>query len=291
MDILGIDIGGSSIKGAPVNTDTGELLAERFRLPTPPGALPADVSVTVAQVVEHFHWQGPIGCGFPAVVRHGQVLTAANISRTWIGQDALQLFAQTTGCPVVVLNDADAAGCAEMRFGAGKDRPGVVFMATLGTGIGTALFVDGSLVPNTELGHIEIRGKDAEKRAAASVRERRKLTWKRWAKHVNEYLCYIEFYLRPDLIILGGGVSSKADKFLPLLHLDTAVVAAQMSNEAGIVGAALAAASYPHTGEQAAPPAPAPPMTADTPVEPPSTSQDGVSNPIHDTHEIHEPLL
>jgi polyphosphate glucokinase len=162
-------------------------------------------------------------------------------------------------------------------------------MATLGTGIGTALFVDGKLVPNTELGHIEIRGKDAEKRAAASVRERRKLTWKRWAKHVNEYLGYIELYLRPDLIILGGGVSSKADKFLPLLHLDTAVVAAQMSNQAGIVGAALVAASYSHTGEQAAPPAPAPPMAADTPTELTSASQDGVSNPS-DTHEVHEPL-
>jgi polyphosphate glucokinase len=290
MDILGIDIGGTGIKGAPVNTDTGELLAERFRLPTPPGALPADVSATVAQVVEHFHWQGPIGCGFPAVVRHGQVLTAANISKTWIGQDALQLFTQATGCQVVVLNDTDAAGYAEMRFGAGKDHPGVVFMATLGTGIGTAVFVDGNLVPNTELGHIEIRGKDAEKRAAASIRERRKLTWKRWAKHVNEYLCHIEFYLRPDLIILGGGVSKKADKFLPLLHLDTAVVAAQMSNEAGIVGSALAAASYPHIGAQVAPPAPAPPVATDTPAEPTSASQDGVSYPIHDAHEVDEPL-
>jgi polyphosphate glucokinase len=290
MDILGIDIGGTGIKGAPVNTETGELLAERFRLPTPPGALPADVGATVAQVVEHFHWQGPIGCGFPAVVRNGQVLTAANVSKTWIGQDAIQLFTQATGCPVVVINDADAAGYAEMCFGAGKDYPGVVLIATLGTGIGTALFVDGNLVPNTELGHIEVRGKDAEKRAAASVRERKKLTWKRWAKHVNEYLCHLEFYLRPDLIILGGGVSSKADKFLPLLHLDTEVVAAQMHNEAGIVGAALAAASHPHAGAQAAPPAPAPPMATDTPAGPTSTSQDGISDPMRDAHEVHEPL-
>jgi polyphosphate glucokinase len=243
MEILGIDIGGTGIKGAPVNTETGELLGERFRLPTPPGASPADVSATVAQVVEHFQWRGLIGCGFPAAVRAGHILTAANVSKAWIGQDAVHLFEEATGCPVTVVNDADAAGYAEMRFGAGSDRQGLVLIATLGTGIGTALFINGQLVPNTELGHIEINGKDAEKRAAASVRERKGLSWKKWASRLNEYLSHMERYLWPDLIILGGGISKKPEKFLPLLTIETEVVPAQMRNEAGIVGAAMAALS------------------------------------------------
>jgi polyphosphate glucokinase len=169
------------------------------------------------------------------------VLTAANVSKTWIGQDAVHLFEAATGCQVSVVNDADAAGYAEMCFGTGKGRNGVVLIATLGTGIGTALFIDGRLVPNTELGHIEMNGKDAEKQAAASVRERKGLSWKKWAKRLNEYLLHMERYLWPDLIILGGGVSKKSEKFLPLLTLETQVMPAQMQNEAGIVGAALAA--------------------------------------------------
>jgi polyphosphate glucokinase len=241
VEILGIDIGGTGIKGAPVDTVTGALLGERFRLLTPAPATPAAVSATVAEVANHFSWQGQIGCGFPAVIRAGHVRTAVHVDKGWVDCQPEQLFQEATGCPVTVLNDADAAGYAEMRFGAGQGRHGVVLIVTLGTGIGTALFVDGCLVPNTELGHIEIRGKDAERRAAASVREHKDLSWKKWARRVDEYLKYINYYLWPDLIIVGGGASKKADKFLPLLTVKAEVVAAQLGNEAGIVGAALAA--------------------------------------------------
>ena len=241
MDILGIDIGGSGIKAAPVDLASGTLLAERYRLDTPSPATPAAISETVAQLVDHFHWQGAIGCGMPAVVCHGYVMTAANIARTWIGQNAQSLFENVTGCAVTVINDADAAGYAEMRFGAGRDVPGTVLLVTLGTGIGTALFIDGCLLPNTELGHIEINGKEAEKWAAASVREAKRLSWKEWATRLETYLRALHSYVWPDLIIVGGGVSKKHDKFLPLLHLDTPVVPARLRNEAGIIGAALAA--------------------------------------------------
>jgi len=241
VEILGIDIGGTGIKGAPVDTLTGELLGERFRLRTPSPATPAAVSATVAEVAAHFSWHGPIGCGFPAAIRGDKVRTAVHVAKEWIGCEAGKLFQESTGCPVTVLNDADAAGYAEMHFGVGRGRKGVVLIVTLGTGIGTALFVDGHLVPNTELGHIEIRGKDAEVRASANARERRDWSWKQWARRVDEYLKHMNAYLWPDLIIIGGGVSKKADKFLPRLTVATEVVAAQMENEAGIVGAALAA--------------------------------------------------
>jgi polyphosphate glucokinase len=240
VEILGIDIGGTGIKGAPVDTLTGALLGERFRLLTPSPATPAAMSATVAEVAAHFSWHGPIGCGFPAAIRGGKVRTAGHVAKEWIGCEPEKLFQEATGCPVTVLNDADAAGYAEMRFGAGQGRDGVVLIVTLGTGIGTALFIDGHLVPNTELGHIEIRGKDAEVRAAAGVRERKDLSWKKWARRVDEYLKYMNAYLWPDLIIIGGGVSKKADKFLPLLTVETEVVPAQMENDAGIVGAAVA---------------------------------------------------
>ena len=241
MEILGIDIGASGIKGAPVDTRTGEMMAERLRIPTPEGAEPEAVSQVVAQLVRHFHWSGPIGCGFPAAVRHGRALTAVNISSHWVGESVVELFRQAVGRPVTVINDADAAGLAEMRFGAGRGRPGLVMILTLGTGIGTALFIDGRLVPNTELGQIEFRGKMAEKRAAAVVRERQNLSWAKWALRLDEYLHRMEYYFWPDLMILGGGVSKKSEKFLPLLTLQTEVVTAQMLNNAGIVGAALAA--------------------------------------------------
>ena len=241
MEILGIDIGGTGIKGAPVDTLTGELLGERLRLLTPSPATPAAVSATVAEVAAHFSWRGLIGCGFPAALRGGKVRTASHVAKEWLGCEPERLFQEATGCPVTVLNDADAAGCAEMRFGAGQGRQGVVLIITLGTGIGTALFLDGHLVPNTELGHIEIRGKDAEVRASASARKRNNWSWKKWAHRVDEYLQYMNAYFWPDLIIIGGGVSRKADKFLPLLTVETEVVAARMGNEAGIVGAAVAA--------------------------------------------------
>lgn len=241
MHILGIDIGGTGIKAAPVDTASGEFLGERLRILTPAPATPEAVSVAVAQVATHFSWQGPIGCGFPAVIRCGQVCTAVHVDKAWLGSNAQTLFSEATGCPVTVLNDADAAGYGEMRFGAGQDQPGVVLLVTLGTGIGSALFVDGYLVPNTELGHIEIRGKDAERRVAPSVREKKGWSWKKWARRLDEYLQRLNGYLSPDLIIIGGGISERHDKFLPLLTLETRVVAAHLENDAGIVGAALAA--------------------------------------------------
>lgn len=245
MEMLGIDIGGTGIKGAPVDLATGALLAERFRLPTPSPATPQAVGAVVAEVARHFAWQGPIGCGFPAIIRQGKVCTAFHVDKSWLDCNAERVFHDATGCPVTVLNDADAAGLAEMRFGAGQGRRGVVLLLTLGTGIGSALFLNGQLVPNTELGHLEVRGKDAETRAAASVREAKKLSWKKWARRVDEYLQAVEKYMSPDVIILGGGISKKHDKFLPRLTVKTEVVPAQLLNEAGIVGAALAA-SYAH---------------------------------------------
>lgn len=242
MEILGIDVGGSGIKGAPVSTEDGRLLDERFRLKTPSSAEPGDVAETVAAVVKHFNWQGPVGCGFPAAIRRGEALTAANISKHWLGVDARQLFAEATGCRFHVLNDADAAGLAEMRLGAGRGRQGLVLVITLGTGIGTALFIDGRLVPNTELGHIEIDGREAEKWAAESVRGAKDLSWKKWARRVDRYLREMQALFWPELVIVGGGVSKKHEKFLPHLTVDVELVPAEMRNEAGIIGAAIAAA-------------------------------------------------
>jgi len=241
MQILGIDIGGSGIKGAPVNVETGELTAARYRLATPEPSRPDDVGDVVERVAHHFAWQGPIGCTFPAVIRDGIAYSAANVDPAWIGTDGRRLLQQKTGCPVLLLNDADAAGLAEMEFGAGRGKKGVVIILTFGTGIGSAIFVDGKLVPNTEIGHLEIRGKDAELRATDRVRQEKNLTWKKWARRVNEYLQHVEVLFSPDLFILGGGVSKKHDKFLPLLKTQAQVVPAQLLNDAGIVGAALAA--------------------------------------------------
>jgi len=240
MVILGIDVGGSGIKGFPVNIETGELLDDRFRLPTPEKAKPNDVAETVASVVKHFDWNGPVGVGFPGVVRAGTLYTAANIHQSWIGTNAEKLFSETTGCPVFVINDADAAGVAEMKFGVGQERSkGVVIMITIGTGLGTALFIDGRLVPNTELGHIEIRGKDAESRASDAVRQKKDLSWEEWGGRFNEYLNRMENLFWPDLFILGGGGSKVWPKFSPYIHVKADVVPAKLLNQAGIVGAAL----------------------------------------------------
>ena len=239
MEILGIDVGGSGIKGAPVDVETGEILAERYRLPTPDGGMPADMEETIALIVENFKWKGPVGVGFPAAIRNGVALTAANIHPSWIGTNAAELFEKKTGCPFFVANDADVAGLAEMIFGAGKDEKGVVLMLTLGTGVGTALFFEGKLLPNTELGHIEIRGKDAERRVADAARERKNWTYKEWSVRIDEYLRRMEDLFWPDLIVIGGGVSKQADKFFPYLHTRARLVQAQLLNEAGIVDAAL----------------------------------------------------
>lgn len=241
MKLLGIDIGGSGIKGALVDTELGQLIGERHRIATPTGALPQEVAKEVAQMVSHFAWNGPIGCTFPAIVHHGVTLSAANVDQSWIGTNAQELFEKETGLPVHVLNDADAAGIAEIEFGAGRGRKGVVMMLTFGTGIGSAIFLDGKLLPNSELGHLEIRGKDAEHRASAKVKEDKDLSWKQWAERVNEVLAKLEFLFSPDLFIIGGGVSKRYEKFLPLLKTRAEVVPAQFFNDAGIVGAAMAA--------------------------------------------------
>jgi len=238
---MGVDIGGTGVKGAPVDVEKGMLTDERFRILTPKPATPDAVADVVADVVDHFGWVGSIGATFPAVVKNGVTLSAANVDKKWVGTDAAALFSQRLGSPTVVLNDADAAGLAEMRFGAGLDQHGVVVMITLGTGIGCGMFVDGTLGPNTELGHIEINGKDAELTASELVRERKKLSWKRYAQRVERYLQRLDALIWPDLIIIGGGASKKADKFLPNMKVRTEVVPAQLQNEAGIVGAALAA--------------------------------------------------
>lgn len=241
MEILGIDIGGSGIKGAPVNVETGELAAERYRVDTPAPSTPAAVADAVMELVQHFNWQGPIGCTFPAIMKNGVAHSAANVDKSWIGTDAHRLLQHQTNCPVLVINDADAAGIAEMQFGAGRHFNGFVIMLTFGTGIGSALFIHGQLVPNTELGHLQIRGKDAEHRASARIREEKELSWKRWARLVNEYLQHVEFLFSPDLFIIGGGVSKRYDRFFPYLNLHAEIVPAQLRNEAGIIGAAYAA--------------------------------------------------
>jgi polyphosphate glucokinase len=242
VQVLGIDIGGSGIKGAPVDTAQGKLLAERVKLETPHPAVPDTVAKTVAQVAEAFSWTGPAGITFPGVVVDGVTHTAANLDPAWVGLDTRALFSEATGLSPALINDADAAGLAEMRFGAGAGQQGTVLMLTFGTGIGSALFRAGILVPNTEFGHIEIRGKDAEHRASERAKEEHDLSWEKWAERVDEYLQHMEGLTAPDLIIIGGGISRKADKFLHLLSgLRATVVPASLHNDAGIVGAALAA--------------------------------------------------
>lgn len=238
---IGVDIGGTGIKGAPVDVAGGELSSERVRLLTPSPATPELVCHTVAEVVSQFEGAGPIGITMPAVVRAGVVETAANIDPTWIGVDAAALFGDALGREVTVLNDADAAGLAEMKFGAGQGHAGSVVVVTLGTGIGSAVFADGVLLPNTELGHLPLNGSDAEEWAADSARDRDDLSWKHWAQRLEEYFSLLESLLWPELIIVGGGVSKKAEKFLPRIDIRTPIVAAQLQNEAGIIGAALRA--------------------------------------------------
>ncbi len=249
---LGIDIGGSGIKGAPVDLATGALVADRFRLPTPQPATPEAIVAAVAEVVRYFEWDGLIGATFPAVIHHGVALSAANVDDSWIGTDVAAALTGAARVPVVVINDADAAGVAEMRVGTGRDVPGTVIMVTFGTGIGSGLFLDGKLVPNTEFGHLELDGVDAETRAADSAREREGLSWQKWAKRVQRYLKHLELLLTPDLVIVGGGASKKADSWLPFIDLRAPVRVAGLRNNAGIVGAALHA--FEVTTGAAAPP-------------------------------------
>ena len=242
---FGIDIGGSGVKGAPVDLDTGALAGERVRLATPQPSTPDAVVKVVAEIVDSFDWEGPVGVTVPAVVTHGVTRTAANIDRSWIDAEAEALLRETIGRDVTLVNDADAAGYAEARFGAARDHPGIVLVTTLGTGIGTALVVGGRLIPNTELGHLEIDGEDAEHRASDAARDRDDLNWEKWAKRLQRYYRTLENLFWPDLFVVGGGVSKKADKFLPLLDLRTPIVPAALRNEAGIVGAAMLASGGP----------------------------------------------
>ena len=254
MKVLGIDIGGTGIKGAVVDTKRGVLKSDRLRILTPRPATPDAVADVVARIATHFEWDGPVGTAFPGVVRDGTVHTAANLDPAWVGQSATDAFAAATGASVVTcINDADAAGEAEAAFGAAKGVGGVVLVVTLGTGIGSALLVDGRLVPNTELGHLSLHGGDAEHYAAESVRETQALSWEDWAARVNEYLHLVEDLFWPDRFVLGGGVSKQADKFIPLLEVRTPVVPAELRNKAGMVGAAevarrTAAEGHNHDG-------------------------------------------
>jgi polyphosphate glucokinase len=242
-EILGIDVGGSGIKGGVVDTLTGEFIQDRIKIDTPNPSKPEAVARVIKQMVDQFHWQGKIGIGFPAVIKNGVCHTAANVHKSWIGANIEEIIHDATGCQVKALNDADAAGLAEMKFGAGKgiDR-GVVLILTLGTGIGSAIFVDGHLLPNAELGHLEMDGKDAEKVAAANVKDTKKLSWKDWGKRLKDYLKTVENLIYPDLIILGGGVSSRYEKYQQFLNIRTRLTPAELQNNAGIIGAALAAA-------------------------------------------------
>ncbi|CAJ1583692.1 polyphosphate--glucose phosphotransferase [[Mycobacterium] wendilense] len=239
---FGIDIGGSGVKGGIVDLDTGTLVGERFKLATPQPATPVAVAETVAAVVAHFGWTGPLGVTYPGVVTEGIVRTAANVDDAWLGTNVAEVFSKALGGrSVTVLNDADAAGLAEERFGAGRDNTGVVVLLTFGTGIGSAVIHNGLLLPNTEFGHLEVDGKEAEHRAASSVKERKGWSYERWTKEVTKVLVAVENAIWPDLIIVGGGISRKADKWVPLLTNRTPVVAAALQNTAGIVGAAMAA--------------------------------------------------
>jgi polyphosphate glucokinase len=240
---LGIDIGGSGIKGAIVDVTQGTFISERFRLPTPQPATPEPVSHVVAAIAQHFGWQGRIGCTFPAVMKGGIAYTAANVDPAWIGMNVQALFAAPTGCPITVLNDADAAGLAELTFGAAQLQMGTVLMLTLGTGIGSALFVEGRLVPNTELGHLIIKTQSAEAFASDRTRKRQRLSWKRWSGRLETLFQHLERLFSPDLFVVGGGVSKVDARFLPLLNLQTPIMPAALRNRAGIIGAALAAAA------------------------------------------------
>jgi polyphosphate glucokinase len=241
---FGVDIGGSGIKGAIVDLDKGDLATERVKYLTPNPSTPEAVAEVVARLVREAGWSGDLGATFPAVIKNGVAKSAANVDKSWIGTDLAAGLEKRIPGTAQTLNDADAAGIAEMRYGAGRDEHGVVLMLTFGTGIGSALFVEGLLVPNTEMGHIEVDGEDGEKKASAAAREREDLGWHHWAKRVDHYLDVLERGLWPDLIIVGGGVSKKADKWVPLLTTRTRVVPAQLQNDAGIVGAALAAEEH-----------------------------------------------
>ncbi len=241
--VLGIDIGGSGIKAAPVDLRTGEFVEDRRRIPTPEMGRPDAIVDIAGELCEHFRWKGTVGCAFPGVIRRGHTLTAANLSPEWVAMSAAKAFSDRLGCPVTMINDADAAGLAEVKLGAAKGVDGVVVMITLGTGIGTAIFVDGRLVPNTELGHLKLNGVEAEDLASSRAKSDDDIGWREWSVRIDTYLREMESLFWPDLFIIGGGISKHFEKFGPRLEVDTPVVPAELQNRAGIVGAALAAST------------------------------------------------
>lgn len=242
MEVLGIDVGGTGIKGAIVNTETGELVTERHRIPTPKPATPEAVAKIIYKMVNNFNWKGLVGCGFPTPLQHGKCLSGGNLHPDWKGTSVNELFNKETGNEYSIVNDADAAGLAEIAFGAGKDKEGTVVMITLGTGIGSAVFLDGKLLPNTEFGHVLHKNGDIfEKYAADSARKREDLSRKKWGDRLHEYFEHVQLLLSPDLFIVGGGASKKIDKFEERINIKTPIVPAEAENEAGIIGAALAA--------------------------------------------------
>ena len=242
MEILGIDIGGSGIKGALVNMETGEMITERFRIPTPKSRKPKPMAEVVAKIVQHFDYKGPIGCGFPTVIKNGICKTPGNLHKKWAGVNVNELFSEATGLPVKVVNDADAAGYASMNFGVGRGKDGLVVMITIGTGLGSGVFFNGELIPNFELGQIPYKKYDKiELWAAASAKEKEELSYKKWGKRFNVFLELVELIVSPDLIILGGGTSKDWEEFKEYISIETPVIPAELQNHAGIIGAAAAA--------------------------------------------------
>jgi len=248
---LGIDFGGSGIKGALIDTDTGELITDRYRIATPEPSTPENVAETIKQITDYFHYKGRMGVAFPAAVQAGIIQTASNIDKSWIGKDAAAILEEKTGCETIIINDADSAGLAEMRFGHGKDLQGVGMIVTVGSGLGTALFTNGVLLPNTELGHVHYKDKIAEKWASDATRKKKDLSWKKWAKRFGKYLHYMEQLFYPELIIIGGGASKKFNKYEKYLHkVKTRVLPAHLQNHAGIIGAAVEARETEQTREE-----------------------------------------
>jgi polyphosphate glucokinase len=246
MEILGIDIGGSGMKGALINSETGELVSERFRIPTPTSRKPEDMAKVFHDIVKHFNYKGPVGCGFPTIIKNGVCMSTGNLSPLWKNVNAEELFSKACGLPVRVVNDADAAGYAVMNYGVGKDKSGLVIMITIGTGLGSGAFFNGELIPNFELGQIPYKKyKKIERWAAASIKERKKLSFKKWGKRFNVFLKLVEVLVSPDYIILGGGTSKDFDEFKKWITIDTPIIPAQLGNNAGLVGAA-AATLHPH---------------------------------------------
>lgn len=249
MEILGIDIGGSGIKGALVNAETGEMLTERFRIPTPKSKKPKDMAKVVAEIVDHFNYEGPVGCGFPSIVKKGVCMSPGNLHKSWVGVNIDELFTKYTGHEFTVLNDADAAGYASMNYGVGKGQNGLVIMVTIGTGLGSGAFFNGVLIPNFELGQIPYKNhKKIETWAAASAKEREELSFEKWGKRFNKFLKYVELIVSPDLIIVGGGTSKKWEEFNHYINIGTKVVKAELMNHAGIIGAAVACLREQHHG-------------------------------------------